>query len=268
MNDTPLPELHTPLQWWSASALDSLSRRIEPVWRAWAKRWDLPAEPVESFNAHEAPASAPVEWQPWQADACAATPWAWVAVAQDTPAVVIAGLMFKHGNAGAIGAEVAGRAWGEFSDELASLLGRAPSAELPSFGGPRSAAWSGSVRVRLAWGPGDAPSLWLHLSADSVAPMLRDTRRPWQGHMAPITASVLGAMAHQPVTLRVELGTTELDLGTLQSLRVGDVLTLSHRLDAPLTLRPADAQAPVACAGYLGARNGRRAIEVVRSHGN
>ena len=182
MNDVPLPEQHPPLRWWSASALDTLSRRSEPVWRAWAARWDLPAEPVESFNAHEAPANASAEWQPWQADACAATPWAWVTAAQDTPAGVIAGMMFAHGHAGAIGTAVAGRAWREFSDELASLLGRAPSAELPSFGRPRSAAWSGSVRVRLAWGRGEAPSLWLHLTADSV---VGDRKSACRGRITP-----------------------------------------------------------------------------------
>jgi len=266
MNDAPLPGSHAPLQWWSAAALDTLSRRIDPLWRAWATRWDLPVESVQSFNAHEVPAEPALVWQPWQADACAVTPWAWVAVATDTPVAAIVRLAFGSGEAPSIAAEVAGRAWCEFGDEVARLMGRAPSGGLPPFGRPRSTAWSGEVRVRLGWGRGDVPALWLHLAADAVAPMVRDTQRRWSGRLPQVTASVLGAIAHQPVTLRVELGATELDLGTLQSLRVGDVLTLSHRLDSPLTLRPADAQAPVACVGYLGARNGRRAIEVVRPH--
>ncbi len=278
---------HRPLQWWSATALDTLARTINRAWQDWAARWGVAAQAVEAFNAHETLADQqvlPGFWRPWLADAHAAAPWSWISAGGDEPSSVVAALMFGTASDGAtaparvsgtsLAAEVAQRAWAEFEDDLARLMGHAPSGgvgvgEFAQGVGPKLGRWSGAACVRLRWGQPAAPDLWLHLGADSIAPLLKNVPKRWTGLMAPIDTTVVDAIAHKPFVLRVELNSTELDLGALQSLRVGDVLTLSHRLDMPLLLRPhgpeAGAAAAVACAGYLGARNGRRAIELVQN---
>ena len=107
--------------------------------------------------------------------------------------------------------------------------------------------------------------LWLRVDGDSAARLLRDQARPAARALPPVETPVLAAIAARSVTLRVELAPVEVDLGTLQSLRVGDVLTLPHRLEQPLDLHAPDAPATVACTAYLGSRDGRRAVELIPS---
>jgi len=69
------------------------------------------------------------------------------------------------------------------------------------------------------------------------------------------------AIAATQVTLHVELARTELPLGYLQTLAVGDVLTLPVKLNQALRVSgPGDT---TICGASLGTRHGARAIELI-----
>lgn len=68
------------------------------------------------------------------------------------------------------------------------------------------------------------------------------------------------AMGSAPIDLRVELQGCDLALGALQSLRPGDVLRLSHRVDAPATIF--DDRGHAVFRGWLARMRGRRAVEL------
>lgn len=268
---------HRPLRWWSAAALEVLARELNRVFDAWAQRWDLSLEPAVAFNAHEAP-GAPADaaqWQAWCDDAGPSATWCWAAIASGDLRAKLADTLYgspSHASssvrsAASIAQGVAGRALRDLEDELAKLLVATDGSTQAATGTPPSRAWSGDVRVRLPW---CGTELWLHLRASRVAPLLESARRRWVGKTQALDASVLSAIAHQPLRLRVEMNPTELDLGTLQSLRLGDVLTLGHPLEAPLTLHAANAPSgagTAVCNAYLGARQGKRAIELVQGPG-
>ena len=76
-------------------------------------------------------------------------------------------------------------------------------------------------------------------------------------------------MQDRRIALCVGLDDVLLDFATLGSLRCGDVLTLTHRLDQTLRVRVAtgdrDTVEPDLCGAVLGARGGRRAVELVQT---
>lgn len=70
------------------------------------------------------------------------------------------------------------------------------------------------------------------------------------------------ALSGVPVPLQVELCRTELTLGYLRTLAVGDVLALPAALDHPLRVSgPGDRKV---CEAHLGAVDGQRAVELIR----
>jgi flagellar motor switch/type III secretory pathway protein FliN len=74
-------------------------------------------------------------------------------------------------------------------------------------------------------------------------------------------ATLHQALAGASVALSVELCSTELTLGYLRTLAVGDVLALPMPLDQPLRVLGPGA-APL-CAAHLGAQDGMRAVELI-----
>ena len=75
--------------------------------------------------------------------------------------------------------------------------------------------------------------------------------------------TVRSALQDQPIQIEVSLGSVELELGALRSLAVGDVLRLDRALDAGADVRVGGER--VACAGFLGASEGRRAVALARA---
>lgn len=70
------------------------------------------------------------------------------------------------------------------------------------------------------------------------------------------------ALSGVAVPLQVELCRTELTLGYLRTLAVGDVLALPATLDQPLRVSgPGDRKV---CEAHLGAVDGQRAVELIR----
>lgn len=260
---SPAPGDVRELRWWSARNLATLSGRLDAACRTWAARWELALDAVVVLNGHDAaPSSA---WLPWQVAAGAVRPWAWTAVPDDAPGAAIARAMFGRSPEGSIASDLAQRAWTDLGDDVARLFGHAlPDMPAATFARPHTLPWSGGIAARLRVSAAESADIWLHIDAGSAATLARDLNRPRAAASAPLEASVLGVLANRPFTLRAELAPAVVDIGTLQSLRIGDVLTLPHRLDEPLKLRPDGGTTEVACVGYLGARDGRRAVELIR----
>jgi flagellar motor switch/type III secretory pathway protein FliN len=70
------------------------------------------------------------------------------------------------------------------------------------------------------------------------------------------------ALAHLPVTLSVEVSRTELTLGYLRTLAVGDVLALPTGVDH--ALRVVGPGETTVCHAHLGALSGHRAVEMIK----
>lgn len=70
------------------------------------------------------------------------------------------------------------------------------------------------------------------------------------------------ALTGQALPLRARLGETEINLGALQDLAVGDIIRLDRQLDQPAELILLDEKLP--CRGYLGMLDGRIAVEIGR----
>ncbi len=127
--------------------------------------------------------------------------------------------------------------------------------------------WSGALLVTLPW---CGATLRVLLPAAAVERVVRASGRRAVG--APVSAHgplvpVLQAVAAHATRLEVRLDAFEIDLGSLVSLREGDVLHVRHALDAPVRVCAvqSDADATPLCAAWLGQRDGALAIELARA---
>jgi flagellar motor switch/type III secretory pathway protein FliN len=115
------------------------------------------------------------------------------------------------------------------------------------------------VRAACAFGP--APSgcnIQVTLSPTTVAMLLAERRVGYEG--APLT-SRRSALALTPVPLDCCLGSVQVPVRDLHSLRIGDVLVTDVALDGHAELRVRNKPRPIA-AGTLGEVEGRKALKV------
>ncbi len=169
------------------------------------------------------------------------------------------------------------QAWDAWSSSILQILAQGAEA-IPSSGVSRfsdaMALWSGDLTITFPWGEG----LWaLCLSASATERILKGHgfRSPPQEFPAPETLRALvplvDALLPKSLSVRVELTSVTLSLGQLQTLALGDVVTLDHQLDAPATvlLEPslavsvANSAPPIPlCAAWLGQLQGKMAVEL------
>ena len=260
-----------PLHWWSAAALGGAERRIQSLLEAWCNEWRLQADQVHAFNGGDGVPDEPsIEWAPL----AAANARLGVAVAD--PVAALHGLLFSAEPPAlmavpTLALEVAAQAWDDLCDELSKSLEKCRVHPVPREGAEPQ-RWSGALRVgaRLS---GAGKTMQLHLQLGGAlalqwCPTPGVGPTPEKGERAPLVP-IVQAVSHRQVRLAVHLAEVEIDLGGLQSLCVGDVLALPHRLDDALTLHanvgPTGARVgPMFCKAHLGLRNGRLAVELVR----
>ena len=255
-----------PLGHWSGDALDRARATVDRALKCWCERWGLDGSVDAAANAVEAQAAREVAWigVPGVASSLAAG-----AGAAES---ALDGLLFGTSTRPASGAESIGRDVAAAAlAELLDHLGRVATTParrdvLPMNAPPPSdgARWSGAIVLRLILaGDGRGEPWWLHcgepvaavLCGSSTSVVTTTGRTPIVG--------IAQAIAHRPLRLQVSLAATPVTLGTLQSLRVGDVLPLSHRLDAPLDVAVATSPRDPLCAAYLGRREQSRAVELI-----
>jgi hypothetical protein len=156
---------------------------------------------------------------------------------------------------GTIAQQVHDAACGELLQCLRAALGIAPDAIQSAAGDDLWHRWSGAVQLVL-----DCEDAELHILLDAAcveAIVGRSTRmQPLRGGLTSISHALRG----QRVALRAVLEPLELSLGSLAQLRPGDILPLSHPLDADITL--ADADGTRVLGGFLGRADGLRALQL------
>ena len=256
-----------PLRHWPDAALARARDAIERAWCDWCACWQVTAADVDARNACDDASSAARSWTPGRLS--------WLSTGADDAVDAMQALLFGREvqavrTSAPIAHELAAEA---LSDLVRSLLAlgssigvqRKPEHDLdmpPEADGRR---WSGALRVRLeAVRDGRTTSWHLHCS-EPLATVLCGDVQPGSAAGRPALQGVADAIATQSLRFQVHLDETTLTLGTLQSLHVGDVLPLSHRLDQPLhVVAPgATGDTPPFCAAFLGSRGPHRAVELV-----
>lgn len=152
-------------------------------------------------------------------------------------------------------------AWRDLERRLGGLVPPRPPTADPARP-PAFSPWSGALLLTFPWWDAE---LWLLLDGAAVEHRLAPTRR------APAPAGglvpVWRALSRRPASIQVLAGSFELDLGTLASLRPGDVIRIPQALDQPLDVlavgAPDQPPTPIGAA-FLGRVGDRRAVELVR----
>lgn len=99
---------------------------------------------------------------------------------------------------------------------------------------------------------------WM-MGPNSVEGWLKPSEREPKQEGQAVT-SARSALAAQPVSLQVTVGTAELSLSQLESLSRGDVIRLDRQVDEPLPLLVDDQGYGI--GGYLGASGNKRAVQL------
>lgn len=260
------------LRWWPDAALMGAAARLRRTLEPWAASWGLSLRDVQARNAAAVKAvSAGAEGHALGASAMRS--W----IVRDQPVATLAALLFDHAPAGARGGqglsgELAAQAWQDLVDALVASLPAVDTAfaERADGAGPTERSWSGAVLIDFTVQGADAPSSFtLRLDAMHAAAWCAATPVPATAQAAPARAALVSVpevVEGRPARLSVHLAAVELDLGTLQSLAVGDVIRLPHRLADPAHVRVDMGDASthtLPCGAHLAQRGGRLVAELV-----
>ncbi|MDM0122198.1 FliM/FliN family flagellar motor C-terminal domain-containing protein [Variovorax arabinosiphilus] len=260
-----------PLHWWSQDQQAMLRRRFAALLQAWGKDWlsveRLPDELEVAVIASQEGATLPDTQAMWAYDD---------AQGQDPQRItssVLAALtrqLFDFDPLALIATRavpqitltVARAALDDWLDRLRRLFGAMPLVESSDPGRLSSSvpsAWSGALEVRMPWCGG----VWhLHLPHEAVAAIL-GTQGVHPSSPRPLVTEPIAlqhALSGKHLAVRVILDGTQLSLGQLRELQVGDVVTLAHALDKPAALAGADGAE--ICSAWLGQADGRVAVEL------
>lgn len=262
------------LRWWSGSALAGLHRRLDGAWRSWCAGWGFDSGAVRCSNASEA-ATLYADVRHWYQAGRFGGDGVWIGILGHEPSGWIKRGAFGGAaadNPSTVAERVALDAWQDLQRELALAFDAAPPAERNVPGGLPAGhrlPWSGAVAAKLPLAGDIAEPLAVHLGPAVAAHRCGPVRSAGgletvvRGGLLPVA----DALGHRRVMLDVHLGEAEIELGMLQSLRLGDVVTLSHGLEQPASVRWPASQGTdehaVLFDGHLGRRGTRKAIEVV-----
>lgn len=272
-SQSPRAQDASPLQWWTRSQLNAMSSHIAKAWAAWAHQWVGEAAPAaESADGVPAHEWSDREAAVWIALGARGEAAAWIDVRTD-PVAALFELLFGADTSAArppsavegIAQSVAFRAWMALAEALRTALGLDAC---PGHGDPHPTLfkpWAGAAMIPLPVS-GRLPSAMLLNAACLRTMAVAHAERPTASgsvHKPDATLFPLAqALAGRMLALRAELWSCELDLGSLESLRIGDVVPLPHHLDAPLLVSVgSNAQL---CVGFLGRQAGFKAIELAR----
>jgi hypothetical protein len=268
----PTAQYARPLVWWTGAHLDVVCIQLVKACSAWTHDWagDEAVSDAHGVQAYERPRCESQSWIPLGTRGEAA---AWVQTSADPVTDVFKTLFGADQSAVAmpsagvegIGQAVASRAWTSLMETLRCALALDPNPVQADPDPVSFKPWSGYAVISLA-GVGRLP-LALLLNAACVGAALdpqcdsfgpRDPRQKPRASLAPLDH----ALAGRKLRLRVELSSCELDLGSLEGLRIGDIVPLPHALDAPLLV--STVQDVQVCLGFLGRQAHYKAIELTR----
>lgn len=255
-----------PFQLLSRSRAQLLAGKASAALEQWARNWcALPDHAVSCRSASEL-ADAFGSRAPMQRRALADGSHAWSVASPALQRLLeqnIFGLQeldaaSERHLSSALGAEVAAHALESLLQALVEALcgqaSQAATADAP----PPHMLRHGCGAVACTITLGEAQLRLLVPGAPLPAPRANVQRAP----LVPLRQALAGVA----VPLHVELCRTELTLGYLRTLALGDVLALPATLDQPLRVAgPGDRKI---CEAHLGAVDGQRAVELIRGTHN
>jgi hypothetical protein len=253
-----------PLHHWSDASLERARQTLQRVGAEWCARWQLSVGEVVVVNACEDAALVASSAWPWTS-----TGSAWLSAGPDAGDSAMKALLFGRDRPGpapasSISQDLAAEALVDLLRSVAQLSASADKRPHRGDEAPPAAdarRWSGAIRVRMDFARDDLQQSWhLHCGEVLASVLCGGVQRGAAG-ARPALAPVASALSARTLDFKVCLDDTTLTLGTLQSLHVGDVLPLAHRLDQPLRVIAPDAS--FFCAAYLGSRGQHRAVELV-----
>lgn len=240
---------------WPAGGPARIAHLLQGAWQAWARDWGLDAAAGEAPLACSEAAAAYVPGDAWAALGRGTRGTAWTCAAPDEEALLAQALFAAPDAATPIVREVVAACRADVQARLACALQLAGTG---GDGAPPPAAWQPWSGALLAVLPGGRRVLLEAALVRALLPPGRSEGRS-QAARAPLVG-VQRAAAALTLPLQVRLAPCEVDLGSLQDLRPGDVLRLPHRLDAPAAVTGPDGQALF--GGWLVRRHERKAVEL------
>ncbi len=254
----------TPLRAWSEAQgrqLGEVVRKAHLEWQvAWIGASPGPSAPDGIQVSCCAPSEAGLAASAWRPHGTMSGLWWTMSSAAgagaEHPASVIQGVLFggafPAGWRGAVGSaagqgqaikslaeETASAAWEAWWKQLdlalhgADRAGGVPAAAAPALESALK-PWSGALVLGVPF-----QGTWLHLlvSWGRVQQCVHGAGGAWREQVPPrAVAPVWSAVARRHAKLRALLEPFELELGAIASLHVGDVLSTTHPLEAPLVL--------------------------------
>lgn len=240
-----------PLLWWSQSGIARVAAMLDELLAAWRSDWGVADDGarVAGVNAPLAEL-APLDWR-----ACGEAT-GFVGGLSDCSKSIEHALFSAAGQGDGMGSRIARRAADDLLGRVLVALKLPPVGEEQAPPPQTQQKWSGAALWRL---PVCGASIDFLLTAPAARALLgaepQSTPRPTLTALREALALMLTACL-EPFTLTP---------AQLQALQPGDVLRLPHRLDRPLALQ---AQGGVRLAGWLGEREGCRAIMLSAHHPN
>jgi hypothetical protein len=244
-----------PLRLWAPEQMQVVCDVVDDCLSQWAAAWGIRLPQAATSSC--APAR-PFDVEPVGTHGRRGHAAAWVLPAKQLPSG-IAQALFGRAAESPLALELVHSCAQDASRRVLAGFGMDP-VEAPETPPPEcTTPWSGCVVALPPFGP---PVL---LNVAAVQALLRerglegaDTRAP--GLPSLPLESVTHALSEAPFPVQVHLEGCELEFGVLQDLQVGDLLRVTHRLEAAATVRT-----PEGCTlfrGYLARRHGRKVVEL------
>lgn len=260
----------SPLRSWSEEQVARVRTAAGAAVDSWRAAWTVspPCTGVACVRAAEAPESSSESWS-----SLAGVRGAWLRFSGTARGLTGIELgrselrleLFGTKEETPVANELVGDAWHDLEQRLASELGPKSEAGQSEAGPGRTVwlRWSGALLLSVPWW---SAQLRLLLSGETVERFLFPSGRPAvkkvpSGGLVPLSR----ALASRRVGVEVQLEPFELEVGALASMRVGDVLRTTHRLERPLMVEVGGARAEsvLEWSGFLGRAGSNKAVELV-----
>lgn len=246
------------------ASVDAVRSAVQDAVARWRAAWGIAGDEI-SVGCERAWIS-PLRMPAWQGGRAADGQSLWLAGGDDV-AAQLQRLMYPHDRsvtAGAVSSLAEAAAQGAQEALMAALCELLPAGQAPAGATAAEMAYaSGAVLATVQCGRAAVHALFNHGAVQAITSLasVRQGGAAGGALLAPLAPVAYRAvLAPMPLRLEVGLGSTEVTLGSLRTLAVGDVIRLPRRADEPLAVHGPEGQALL--AGYLGTQAGHLALEL------
>ena len=258
MSTTPPPspwrrvDRAVPLHAWRDAQLEPIALRLQAALDAWREDWGLGNG---SFEVTCAALQDPVEGSRWTVLGARNGAIAWVDGFIAVDETLARALLDVDHPTTPVARGVFQRCRADGLARLANALALEPEGVAEH--APPSGRWTGAVQAILPWG---MRVLINHAAVQALAPASERASAAASARLSTALAGIAEALGNDTLSLSVQLADCELDVGSLQDLRVGDVVRARHPVDRPLRVLHGDGE-PL-FTGHLVRRGAFKAIEL------